>query len=63
MPNSPVYKSVDPITEEEPQGEAYENIDVTKGAQNRYGWYYTFCSLPLWSQYLIWYKLFMFKYY
>ena len=47
MPNSPVYKNVDPITEEEPQGEAYENIDVTKGAQNRYGWHYTFFSLPL----------------
>ena len=38
MPNSPVYKNVSPITEEEPREEAYENVDVQKGAQNRYGW-------------------------
>ena len=38
MPDSPVYKNVDSITEEEPQGEVYENVDVKKGAQNRYGW-------------------------
>ena len=31
----PVYKNVNPITEEEPHEEAYENVDVQNGTQNR----------------------------